>query len=136
MYGFPVLRFQPANNACDLATTPDDAVAKGRYFEFKVTADCGYFIDLDSLTFSAARGGAGTPRGYVVRADVDCFASNIDQQDVPTVRNELTPFTIDLSSDCRFQGLTEVTFRIYSYSPGAGQSVEYSNVTLNGLVHQ
>jgi hypothetical protein len=57
----------------------------------------------------------------------------IDSEDVPTVRNVLTPFTIDLSG-ASFQGLTEVTFRIYGYTPSGGQSVEFSDLVLNGKV--
>jgi hypothetical protein len=131
-YGRPVLRIEVGDNG----NNPDEAVANGKYFEFTVTADCGYYIDLDNLAFSAARGGDAPPRGWVVRADVDCFSSNIATQEVTTTRPTLTPYTIDLSSDCRFQGLTELTFRVYSYTPGAGRSVEYVDVTLNGTVHQ
>jgi hypothetical protein len=129
LYGFPILRLEPGNNS----NTPTEAVTKDKYFAFTVTAADGFTLNLSSLTFDAARGGAATPRGWVLLSDVDGFTTPIDQQDVPTQRPDLTHFAIDLSGPS-YQGLTEVTFRMYSYLPGGGRSVEYSNVTLNGTV--
>jgi hypothetical protein len=129
LYGFPVLRFQPGSNS----RTPAEAVTKDKYFAFTVTANAGHTLNLTNLTFDVARGGAATPRGWVLLSDVDGFANPIDSQDVPTVRNVLTTTTVDLSG-ASFQGLTAVTFRIYAYTPSGGQSVEFSNVTLNGKV--
>jgi hypothetical protein len=66
----------------------------------------------------------------VLRSSLDNFASNIDTQLVETQRPELTVFWIwivDLPVD-------EVTFRIYTFVPAAGQSLDYRNVTLNGSV--
>lgn len=129
LYGFPVLRLEPGNNS----NTPEEAVTKDKYFAFTVTANAGFTLNLSSLAFDAARGGAATPRGWALLSSVDGFTNVIDTQDVPTVRNELTHFTVDLSGPS-YQNLTTVTFRIYSYVPGGGRSVEYSNVTLNGKV--
>ncbi len=130
MYGRPVLRIDPGANS----TNADQAVANDRYFEFTLTADDGFFLDLDNLQFGAARGGSGTPRGWVVRSDVDGFASNIATADMTTARPDLKLYTVDLS-DPAYTGLTEITFRIYSYVPSGGQSVEYADITVNGLSH-
>ena len=129
LYGFPILRFEPGNNSI----TPVEAVQKDKYFAFTVAAKAGFKMNLSNLTFDAARGGNGTPRGWVVLSSVDGFTNPIDSQDVPTVRNQLTSFTVDLS-DAKYQGLTTVTIRIYAYAPDTGLSVEFSNVTLNGTV--
>jgi hypothetical protein len=126
-YGRPVLRIDPG----DGSTSADEAVAGGTFFEFTVTANPGVLLALDNLTFSSARGGAAEPRGWVLRSSVDGFASNIDSEVVPSQRPDLTIFTVDLS-DCQFQGLSAVTFRIYTFVPAGGQSVEYVDVTLNG----
>jgi hypothetical protein len=128
-YGRPVLRIDPG----DMSSSPAQAVAGDRYFEFTVAAEVDFFLNLTSLTFSAARGGGATPRGWALRSSVDGFASNIDSQAIPTQRPDLTPFTIDLSGD-EFQALDAVTFRIYTFVPSGGQSVEYVDVTLNGSV--
>jgi hypothetical protein len=128
-YGRPVLRIDPGDNS----SSRDQAVMGDRYFELTVASEPGFFLNLTSLTFLAARGGGATPRGWVLRSSLDGFASNIDASDVPTQRPDLTPFTIDLSGD-EFQALDAVTFRIYTYVPSGGQSVEYVDVTLNGSV--
>jgi|SRR6516164_160800 hypothetical protein len=127
-YGRPVLRIDPGDS-----TNPSQAVAGGRYFEFTVAADLDFFLNLDSLTFRAARGGGATPRGWVLRSSLDNFAADIASMAVPTQRPELTDFTVDLRSDA-FQALDAVTFRIYSFAPNSGQSVEYVDVALNGSV--
>jgi hypothetical protein len=129
LYGFPVFRFQPGSNS----RTPAEAVTKDKYFTFTVTANAGFTLHLANLTFDAARGGGATPRGFVLLSDVDGFTNPIDSEDVPTQRNVQTTFTIDLSG-AAYQGLSEVTFRIYAYTPSGGQSVEFSNLTLNGTV--
>src|SRR5262249_37848197 len=101
-----------------------------------VTANAGSVLNLSSLTFDAARGGTGggpLTRGYAVLSSVDGFTNIIDTQDVPNARPELMNFKVDLSG-ASYQGLREVTIRIYSYVAGGGRSVEYSNVTLNGKV--
>jgi hypothetical protein len=133
-YGFTVLRLQPSNGLTGAdSTSPDQAVANDKYFQFTVVADPDFVLNLDNLSFDCARGGAAMPRGWVLRSDVDGFASDIDTQEVLTQRPILTSFTVDLSGP-QFQNLCEVTFRIYTFVPSAGLSLEYSNVTLNGSV--
>jgi hypothetical protein len=126
---FPVFRLQPGSNS----RTPAEAITKDKYFTFTVTANAGFALHLANLSFDAARGGNATPRGFVLLSDVDGFTNPIDSEDVPTARPNLTTFMIDLSG-ASFQGLSEVTFRIYAYTPSGGQSVEFSNLTLNGTV--
>lgn len=130
MYGRPVLRIDPGANSTNAA----QAVANDRYFEFTLTADDGFFLDLDNLQFGAARGGSGTPRGWAVRSDVDGFTNTIATADMTTARPDLKLYTVDLS-DPAYTGLTEITFRIYSYAPNGGSSVEYVDITVNGLSH-
>src|SRR5262249_56482922 len=84
-YGRPVLRIDPG----DMSSSPAQAVAGGRYFEFTVAADLDFFLNLTSLTFLCARGGGATPRGWVLPSSVDNFISNIDSQTVPTQRPDL-----------------------------------------------
>jgi hypothetical protein len=63
----------------------------------------------------------------------DCPCEYIDDELVPTVRPNLTHFSVDLSGS-KFQGLTEITLRIYIYVPGSGQSLEFDNITIKGTV--
>jgi hypothetical protein len=130
MYGRPVLRIDPGAGS----TNADQAVANGTYFEFTLIANDGFFLDLDNLMFGAARGGSGTPRGWVLRSSVDGFANNIATADATTVRPDLKLYTVDLSNPV-YKDLTEIIFRIYTYVPAGGQSVEYVDVTVNGFSH-
>jgi hypothetical protein len=127
--GAPFLRLDPQGNSPDLAT----ALTNNKYFQFTLTASTGFDLDLTSLTFDVARGGAGTPRGYGVRSSADNFATNLSTADVGTVRPAYTPISIPLTGGT-FQDLPSITFRVYSYSPAGGSSVDYDNIVVNGTV--
>jgi hypothetical protein len=132
-YGFQVLRAAVTNTA-----TPDEAsaVAGGTYWSFTVTPNAGFAMSFSHLDFSVARGGAATPRTWYLYSSIDGFTtgSSLGSADVTTQRPTLSPATVDLSA-ARFQGLTgPVEYRMYISTPGTGQSLEFSNVTLNGTV--
>lgn len=129
-YPTPVLQASAPNGNLSGA----DAVANGHFFSFTVTPDVGYEMDFTSLSFDAARGGGGTPRGYEVRSSVDGFASTLGTADVTTVRPTLSAYSVDLS-DPGFDSLASpVEFRVYTYSPNANNTVEYDNFVLDGSV--
>jgi autotransporter-associated beta strand protein len=124
----PYLRTNPTV----LSTTPDAAVSNQADFKFTLTADPGFLLNLTSLNFDVMRGGGSTPRGYVVRSSVDNFATTLGTADVLTVRPTFTAVAIDLSGSI-FQNLPTITFKIYSYTTGTGSSLDYDNVTVNGV---
>lgn len=124
----PFLRVDPQGNSADAVA----AVANNKYFQFTLSPAGDLALDLDNLTFDVARGGAGTPRGYVVRSSLDGFTNNLAQADVGTTRPNYTAVSVDLNSFA--PSTSPVVFRIYSYSTGAGASVDYDNVTVNGGV--
>lgn len=111
--------------------TPALAITNNAYFNFTVTANAGYVLNLTSLNFDAMRGGAGTPRGYVVRSSVDGFSANLAQSDIGTARPTFTNVNVDLSA-AAFQNLPTITFRIYSYSSATTSSVDFDSFTVNG----
>ncbi len=117
------------------STTPAAAVTNNADFKFTLTADAGFLLNLSSFTFDVMRGGAGTPRGYVVRSSVDNFASTLGQADVGTVRPTFTNVTIDLTG-AAYQSLGSITFKVYGYSPATGSSVDYDNLLVNGTVSE
>ncbi|MDF1738158.1 MAG: Ig-like domain-containing protein, partial [Verrucomicrobiales bacterium] len=129
----PVLRVSPGNGS----TTVAEAVAEGRYFEFTVTPDSGMQMDLSALTFDAGRGGISALRGWGIATSVDGYATVIDSSEpggVPAQRPDMTPFSIDLSG-AEYQGLNgPVTFRVYVYSPTGGNTIEFDNFNLEGVV--
>jgi autotransporter-associated beta strand protein len=114
-----------------VAATPEAAVAAEADFKFTLTANDGVILNLTSLVFDVMRGGASEPRGYEVRSSVDNYATSLGTAAVPTVRPTFTNVTISLAAP-QFQGLSSITFKIYSYSPGTGASVDYDNITING----
>jgi hypothetical protein len=112
--------------------TAADAVVNNQYFQFTVSAETGFELDLVSLTFDATRGGSSTPRGWVVRSSLDNFATDIAAADVPTQNPTLTSFNVDLTA-IMFQDITsQVTFRIYGYAPTSGVGIFYDNIELHG----
>jgi len=147
--GAPFLRIDPQPTGTGVSVTPADALANNKYYQFTITAAPGSDVDLTSLTFDVARGGGGTPRGFFVRTSADNFASSLPVtgtpaltansfgSDVNTQRPTYTPVTADLSG-AQFQNIQSaiggLTFRVYSYSPAGGSSVDYDNVTINGNV--
>lgn len=116
-------------------TSPDpaSAVLNNQYFEFTVAADAGFVMDLTSLSFDAARGGASTPRGWVLRSNLDGFTSDIASAEVPTSLPNLTSFDVDLS-DALYQDVAAVTFRMYGFGPSTSIGQFFDNIVLNGNV--
>lgn len=126
----PVLQVAPPNST----TTAALAVTNNSYFSFSITPDANYQMDFTSLTFTCARGGASTPRGYVVRSSIDSYAANIDTAAISTQRTTWTNVSIDLTG-ASYQDLTSaVTFRIYTYAPTSSTSVEYDTIAVDGTV--
>jgi fibronectin-binding autotransporter adhesin len=113
------------------STTADAAFANNADFQFTLTAKDGFLLNLASLNFDVMRGGGSTPRGYAVRSSVDNYGTVLSTADVPTARPTFTNINVDLASPA-YQNLTTITFKIYSYSPGTGASVDYDNITING----
>ena len=120
----------------NLLATAADSVSGNRYFQFTITPDSGYQLDLTSLTFDVSRGGASTPRGWVLRSSVDGFASDIATDTIPTVQPTLTAVSVGLGG-ASYQGLTgDITFRMYGYMPSQGPFIglNFDNLNLNGGV--
>lgn len=126
----PACNAQPVAGSTDAAST----VTNNGYFSFTITPDGGKKLNLSSLAFKAARGGSGTPRGYVVRSSIDSFAANLAAANLATARPTFTDVSLDLTG-ASFQNLTAaITFRIYSYVPSAGQGVDYDEINVTGTV--
>jgi len=126
----PTLRIDPDGGAASLA----EAVQNDKFFEFTIRPQGDLRLDLFSLEFDVGRGGSGTPRGWGLFSSVDNFATEIATRTVGTIEPDLTHVFVDLS-DSRFQGLGgPLTFRMYSFTPGDGLSLEFDNITLLGAV--
>jgi len=143
----PFLRLDPQGSSAD----PNAALAGNKYFQFSISANPGTDLDLSSLTFNVARGGAATPRGFFVSTSADNFATaipvtgtpaftsnavNAMGNDISTARPAYTAATASLAG-AAFQNIqnqpsSTLTFRFFEYSPGAGSSVDFDDITVNG----
>jgi hypothetical protein len=115
------------------ANTGESATRANVYFQFAVAANAEMELDLSTLTFKVAQGGASGPRDYDVRSSIDGYASSLTGGvvNIPTVRPTFTPVSINLSGS-QFQDLPAITFRVYVFTPGVSQNVDFDDITLNG----
>jgi hypothetical protein len=106
------------------------------YFTFGLSANSGHILDLNSLTFNVARGGAATPRTYDIRTSLDGFATSLTggAVEISTQRPTFTPVSIDLSG-ATFQNISSpLTFQFRFFSPDFNQNVDFDDITVNGTV--
>jgi hypothetical protein len=113
----------------------ESSVPANVFFTFNVDANAGFHMDLESLTFNVARGGAGTPRTYDIRTSLDNFATSMTGVvPIGTVRPTFTPVSIDLSAP-QFQDLTSpLTFQFRFFTPGVSQNIDFDDITVNGEI--
>lgn len=113
----------------------ESSVRDNVYFTFSASPDSGYKLDLSSLAFNVARGGASTPRDYDIRTSLDTFATSLTGiVAINTARPTFTPVSVNLSGG-QFQGLTSpITFQVRFFTAGVSQNVDFDDITLNGEV--
>jgi autotransporter-associated beta strand protein len=132
----PVLQVTANVLGADLAT----AVANQTWFTFTLTVGTNVTdLDLTSLSFNAARGGAAGPRGYGVYVTTPTTTDEAVQgaTDVATARPTWSLQTINLSGLASLQNLTSgqvVTFKIPFYAPAAASSLEFDDITVKGNI--
>ena len=116
------------------ATTIALAITNDSYFQITITPGNLEKLSFTNLTFTAARGGSGTPRGYGVRSSINNYASSLGAADLATARTTWTSITIDLSA-AAFQNLTApITFRFYWYSTSHTAGVDFDTIVFNGSI--
>jgi hypothetical protein len=117
------------------ANTNEAGTRSNVFFTFTVAPNAGYDLNLSSLTFNVARGGASTVRDYDVRSSLDGFATSLTGVvPINTARPVFTPVSIDLSAP-QFQLLVSpLTFQVRYFTPTVSQNVDFDDITLNGVV--
>jgi len=127
-----ILQVRP--NGC---TTVASAIAGGDYFEFSVKVQPGQLLVLTSIEFDAAGVSSATPRGWGLQTSIDGLGAGklvVQSSSASSVLPATVHYAVDLRAS-RFQGLTDtVTFRLYGYTAGAGNSLGFRNVTLYGAI--
>jgi aryl-phospho-beta-D-glucosidase BglC (GH1 family) len=123
------------------AVTPDLATAIGNnsFFTFTLTVGSNVAdLDLNSLAFNAARGGAGVPRGYAVFATTPTTTNEQVQGDtqLTTQRTDWGPLQkVGFSRFKSLQNLTAgqtILFKVPVYSPTTISSLDFDNIAIYG----
>jgi hypothetical protein len=108
-------------------TTLAASITANAYFSVTLNRTAG--AALKALRIKAAAGGASTPRGFSVRSSVDGYATDLlTVASIPTVRPTLTAYSADISA---LGTQTAVTFRIYSFTPTGGASIEFDDLQID-----
>lgn len=123
-------------------TTVAASITNNSYFQFTVTPGVGQTIDFTSISLDAARAG-GSARGFSIASSVDSYTTIFTSlaghpaaynavAGIATQEDIYTNYAFDLSS---LSGITTATtFRVYSWSGAAANTIYYDNITLNGTV--
>jgi hypothetical protein len=128
-YATNVLRWQVANTS---ATNVLASAVNPSYFELTLTPDAGYQITVSDISYDAARGGSGNPRGIVVSSSLLAHTVSLDSFAVPTVRPNLTTNSFTVAGHTNVA--SPITFRFYGYVVNPNTSMEVDNLTINGSV--
>ena len=122
-------RVDPGNGSSTAAL----AIANNDYIEFTLSANSGYLFNLSSFNFLARKGGDADPRGWVLRSSADLFSNDIDSQLVTTTSSSpaANSFSVSLM-DAQFQNLSDISFRLYTFSPRLGLIINYSELAFLG----
>lgn len=119
-------------------TTVATSITNNSYFQFTVTPGVGQTIDFSSVSLDAARGG-GSARGFSIASSADSYATIFSSlTGHPTAYNPVTGiatqediytnYAFDLSA---LSGITTATtFRVYSWSSAATNTIYYDNITI------
>ncbi|AHF94707.1 hypothetical protein OPIT5_23720 [Opitutaceae bacterium TAV5] len=98
------------------------AVEYDAYFEFSLTVDAGYELDVASITFGARRASNNTgPNNLAIRSSLDGFASNLASQAIAGTAADPTGVVFNLGETV--QSVTgTIIFRIYGYGRNASNA--------------
>lgn len=95
------------------------------YFEFTLTPHNGYWIDFNSLVYTAQASGTG-PASFAFRSSIDNYSADIGTP-------ASTGSTMNLSAGS-YQSITSaITFRFYGWG-GSGGTFSINDFTFNGTV--
>jgi autotransporter-associated beta strand protein len=149
---YPCLQAYAGNSAINSSTASGTAITTALqaetnncYFTFTVSGMGTNTLNLASLTFNGQNGGSGL-RGFSIQESVDGFSTNGTTDFVPQTTNatyrgeaaygsagSYSNYSYSLTAS-KFQGLSNITFRIFVFGPGTSSSIEFDDIELNGTV--
>lgn len=127
----PVLQISPIE-----ADTAETAVATEAYLALSLQAAEEGKLGLQTLEFDVGKTEATARFGCLVRSSLDGFESDypvLRVDGTTTGHSDKIHYRIDLSGE-RFRDLSEVDFRLYFYSSGTKEPLEFDGIRLNGEV--
>ncbi len=117
------------------AANRDDALAAGQYVGFVVDADSGFTLDLDAIQFDYNRGNSAPRRVAVYGATNGSSSFSFLGQASTSNASALQDYSIDLSSNATFQGLSSVEFRIVPFEDNTSRAaLRLDNIEIIGDV--
>jgi hypothetical protein len=119
-------------NPTQSSPTAADARANQQFFQFTLSStSSSTSFQPENLTFSVGKGG-DTLRGWAVYTSLDGFTLPVASSDIAAVNPNLETAAVPLTGFALDD--EPVTFRIYAYSPAAGQGLFFENISVAGLV--
>ena len=128
-------------------STASNAIVSGDFFKLTLTPTAGNSITLSSLSFDifAATAGPSARQLYIFSDKTGIAAGSVLFTGSTVSGSPLIPyntaangqnFSVDLSGDSALANITDsVTFRFYTQTPTAAQSLALDNITFNGTVN-
>lgn len=101
-----------ASNSISASNWSTGALDLNDYYSLTLTADSGFFLNLNTISFAERRSGTGI-RDFSIRTSLDGFASDVFTASVPD-----DTFTRDQSFTFgpAFDSVSSITIRIYGYN--------------------
>jgi hypothetical protein len=109
-----------------------ESITENRYFEFTITPDNGYTINLSSLSFKVGKETSGT-YGWGLRSSIDSYVTTIESGTISTTRTTWGTVTINLPSS-HLHLRSAVTFRLYFYGDSASFEIDVDDILINGRI--
>ena len=112
------------------------AVNTTSYFTISYAANAGNTFNLSALNFYVGKGGNNDPRGFKVFSSADNYTTQYLSAQLSPTGGKAAPalYSIDLSSLPSERNVSSGTFRFYVYAPTVGNSIDWANITLLGVL--
>ena len=102
-------------------------LSNNEYYQFTLTPNSGYKLDLGTLNFGNSRSGTG-PQNYDIRTSLDGYASSVQTASITSIINCIFPAAFNNVT-------TAITIRIYGYNAmNVLGTWRITSLTLTGVV--
>ena len=117
-------------------TDVDEAFAHEEVFTITLAPEAGMTLNLETLDFKVARGGAAGVRKFAVRSSVAPDINLLGPKEVQAERGSWDLESVDLSGP-EFQGVSSaITFYFVIATDDTGRSIEFDDISFTGLLRE